>query len=359
MTGEIHPEFRLNGLSCDRDALLEVGYSYIKEGEAFEGPIGDFLLDWLSDRPTIPVRTSGSTGMPKNISLTKKSMTASAIATADFLGLPAGSRALHCLSAQHIAGKMMLVRALVLGWSLELVSPSSSPLLETQKAYDFCAMVPLQLKNSLPHLDRIKTLIVGGAPLSQKDTIPLLRLKTRIYESYGMTETASHIALKQINGPGLMEDVKEPFKVLPGVVLSQDERGCLVIGLPWDPAQTIQTNDMVELIDADHFHWLGRADNVINSGGVKLFPEVIEEKFSGLTDRRFVILGLPDDVLGERMVLLIEGLEDGAELMKAILKKPGLHSYEIPKEILNLEKFPETGNGKINRPEIRKWAKHL
>ncbi|MEN8799174.1 MAG: AMP-binding protein, partial [Flavobacteriaceae bacterium] len=241
MTGKIHPEFRLNGLYCDRDALFEIGYSYIKEGEPYLRPIGDFLLDWLSDDPAIVVRTSGSTGPPKNITLTKKAMSSSAIATAEFLGLGSGCKSLLCLSAMHIAGKMMLVRALVLGWHLELVSPSSNPLLEAHGQYDFCAMVPLQLRNSLPYLDRIKTLVVGGAPIPGKDINSLHNVETRIYESYGMTETASHIALKYINGPAAGENARVPFKKLSGVLLSQNNKDCLVIELPWDPMQTIIT----------------------------------------------------------------------------------------------------------------------
>ncbi len=359
MTGKLHPDFRLNGLSCDRDALLEIGYSYIKEGEGYEKPIGDFLLDWFSDRPTITVKTSGSTGPPKNIDLTKNSMIASAKATAEFLGLRSGSKTLLCLSAEHIAGKMMLVRAMVLGWKLEIISPSSSPLLEARAKYDFCAMVPLQLRNSIPYLDRIKTLIVGGAPLSGKDAHALRKAETRIYESYGMTETASHIALKHINGPGIADDSAVPFTALPGIVLSQDDRDCLLIGLPWEPVKTVQTNDVVELIDADHFHWLGRADNVINSGGIKLFPEVLEDKLSGLIDLRYIITSLPDDALGQRMVLVVEGSADALEILTTIRENPVLMAYEIPKEVLILEKFPETENGKINRREIKLWAENL
>ncbi|MGB5236036.1 MAG: AMP-binding protein [Flavobacteriaceae bacterium] len=356
MTGKIHSDFRLNGLVCDRDALLEVGYSFIKEGEEYERPIGDFLLDWLSDSPAVIVKTSGSTGPPKNIALTKQSMMASAMATAEFLGLQSGTKALLCLSAGHIAGKMMLVRAMVLGWSLELVSPSSSPLLETLNRFDFCAMVPLQLRSSFRHLDRVKTIIVGGAPLSGKDADMLSDIETKVYETYGMTETASHIALKPIIEPVIGEDTAIPFTVLPGIKLSQDDKGCLVIELPWDPVQTIRTNDIVELIGPDRFNWLGRVDNVINSGGVKLYPELIEKKLSGLIDNRFILLGLPDDDLGQRLVLVIEGQVNKEEVINAIREQHGKIPYEIPKEILSMEKFPETENGKINRPDIYNWA---
>lgn len=353
----IHPEFRLNGLSCDGDALMEVGYSYIKEGEEYELPIGDFLLDWLSDSPTVSVRTSGSTGIPKIIELTKKAMIESAGRTAEFLGLPNGSSALHCLPATHIAGKMMLVRAMVLGWSVDLVSPSSSPLLEARGAYDFCAMVPLQLKNSIPHLNRIQKLIVGGAPLSREIAKKAANTSTSIYETYGMTETASHIALRPVSNSEETDSgiQMEPFTALAGIELSQDDRGCLTIELPWQPGKIV-TNDMVELIKPDQFQWLGRVDNVINSGGIKLFPETVEQKLSDITDHRIIAIGLPDETLGQKLVLVIEGDIDEIGLSAAIGKHPELDPYEIPRDILKLEKFPETANRKIDRPAVLKWA---
>ena len=359
MTAKIHPDFRLNGLALNQDAVLEVGYSFIKEGEEYEVPIGDFLLDWLSESSEVLVKTSGSTGPPKRISLTKQSMMVSAKATAEFLDLPAGTKALHCLSADHIAGKMMLVRAMVMGWNLELVSPSSSPLLETLGSYDFCAMVPLQLRNSVRHLNRIKTIIVGGAPVAEKDTALLKDLETKIYESYGMTETASHIALKPINDAVVGEDTAVPFTALPGIELSQDDRDCLVIELPWDPVQTIHTSDIVELIGPDKFNWLGRADYVINSGGIKFHPEPLEKKWSEFIDARIILLGLPDDKLGQRMVLVIEDQVNTEEVLNKIREQHGKNPYEIPKEILCCDKFPETTNGKINRSEIYKWAVDL
>src|SRR5680860_571647 len=223
---KIHSDFKLNGISFSRDELKEVAYSLIKEGEPFEKEIGDFLLDWLDDNPTLQVHTSGSTGRPKPIMLQKGHMVTSALATGEFFGLQPGNTALLCLPATYIAGKMMLVRAMVLGLELDYVMPSSNPLNGMSKSYNFCAMVPLQLENSLDALDQIATLIVGGAPLSQEvQTQVQARLlagqvqnvqtqaqarttnhkpktanfSTAVFESYGMTETITHIALKEVN----------------------------------------------------------------------------------------------------------------------------------------------------------------
>lgn len=353
---KIHPEFSVNGIQCDAHTLFEVGYSFIKEGEEFERPIGDFLLDWLSPTPSIITKTSGSTGSPRNIELTKSAMVQSARATADFFGLQSGCRALLCLPADHIAGKMMLVRAMIMGWKLEIVPPSTTPLFGLSTSFDFCAMVPMQLRKSISDLHMIKTLIVGGAPL-QVDLINAVKTtKTRIYETYGMTETASHIALKPVQLP------EEPnadadsgiFNTLKGVSVSQDNRGCLLIEAPWLIEQQVTTNDLVELISPKQFKWLGRWDNVINSGGIKLIPEIIEKKLEVVIDQRFVLAGLPDKVLGEKLVMLIEGSARDTSLSFDFNKIKGLHPYEIPKEIQLLDRFPETLNGKIDRHQILK-----
>ena len=248
----IHSHFKLNANGYTRYELKEVAYSLIKEGEPFEREIGDFLFDWLNDSPTLTVKTSGSTGSPKDIILQKRHMVNSAVATGDFFSLHPGDSALLCLPATYIAGKMMLVRALVLGLELNYVPPSANPLEGVRKSYDFCAMVPLQLENSLDRLEQIKTLIAGGAPLTHKilKQLPSLNLATAIYETYGMTETITHIALKKLHTGGEVIDksgqrkveprhkrtkqnkieVQDPtphFKALPNVTVSSDDRNCL------------------------------------------------------------------------------------------------------------------------------------
>ncbi|WP_373517588.1 AMP-binding protein [Pricia sp.] len=367
---KIHSYFKLNGISFSRDELKEVAYSLIKEGEPFEKEIGDFLLDWLDDTPMLQVHTSGSTGKPKPIMLQKRYMVNSALATGEFFGLQPGDSALLCLPATYIAGKMMLVRAMVLGLELDYVTPSSDPLDGVSKTYDFCAMVPWQLENSLDALGRIKILIVGGAPLSQEvQTQVQARLlagqvqKAQVFETYGMTETITHIALKEINvglsiaagqGRGTVEPQTHTphFKTLPKVTLSIDERGCLVIDAPKITDVPVVTNDMIHLISETEFEWLGRYDNVINSGGVKLFPEQIEAQLATLISSRFFVVGLPDKKLGQKLVLVVEGEVEERKLLREIKSQTALKKFELPKKIYQVAEFLQTESGKILRHKI-------
>src|SRR5690606_31957790 len=188
---KVHLRFKLNGSYFDREDLMEVAYSYIKEGEPYEQSIGDFLMDWLNEKSFMYVRTSGSTGEAKPIRVQKQAMVNSAIASGDFFGKDVGDSALHCLPAGVIAGKMMLVRAMILGLEIDLVEPSVSPLEGLNKIYDFSAMIPLQVENSLPKIDQIKKMIVGGAPISSSLIDSLQDKSSEIFETYGMTETVT------------------------------------------------------------------------------------------------------------------------------------------------------------------------
>ena len=344
----IHKDFHLNGINYSRKELQEVAYSLVKEGEDFEKSIGDFLLDWLNDKSTVQVQTSGSTGKPKKIELWKSHMVNSAKATGVFFGLAPGSSALLCLSADFIAGKMMLVRAIILGLHLDYVEPSSNPLEQHSKTFDFCAMVPLQVENALNKQDQIKTLIVGGAPVAF--TLKELMIgkveNSEIFETYGMTETITHVAVKKIHPP---ESEKQYFKALPEVKISTDNRHCLVIDAPKISNAIITTNDVVNLISDSEFELLGRYDNVINSGGFKLFPEHIEAKLTPLIKQRFFVVGLPDEKLGQKSVLIVEGDIDAEKLFREIKLLDTLSKFEVPKEIRTTLQFQETENGKIRR----------
>lgn len=347
---KVHNRFKLNGIHYSHEDLKEVAYSFIKEGEPFEKTIGDFLTDWLSDSEYIIGRTSGSTGTPKNIKLSKQYMVNSAIATGNFFDLEPGFSALNCLPAYYIAGKMMLVRAIVLGLELDLTEPTSSPIFDYEKPYDFCSMIPLQLSNMVDYIDNIKNIIVGGAYVSNKLKKRIQKCSGNIFETYGMTETITHIAARRINHferSPLPKEQWHCFTALPEVNISQDLRGCLVVDAPYVSDKEIITNDLVKLLSDTTFEWLGRIDNVINSGGIKIFPEALENKLASQIDKRFIIASEPDDVLGHKLILVIEGEKDSVK--KIDFKNLG--KYEVPKNIYYLEEFVSTFSGKIQRTE--------
>ncbi len=339
----VHNHFKLNGFHLDREDLCRVAYSFIKEGEDFEKPVGDFLLDWFDSKPYIEMQTSGSTGTPKTIKVDKQAMVNSAIATGDFFGLQSGNRALQCLPVKYVAGKMMLIRSIVLGLDLDFVAPTSHPMEGLEEKYDFVAMVPMQAQNSLKELRNVKKLIVGGARISASLEKELMKLPTEVYETYGMTETITHIAAKRVG--------EKVFTVLPNVTISYDDRNCLVIHAPKIIAEdTVVTNDLVELVNENQFKFLGRIDNVINSGGIKIMPEQVEQKLDGKLDRRFFITSKEDKELGEKVVLVVEG--DSFAIDTTIFDC--LDKYEHPREILFVSKFKETENGKVLRKESLK-----
>lgn len=340
----VHNHFKLNGFSLNRDDLCRVAYSFIKEGEDFEKPVGDFLLDWFDSKSYVEMQTSGSTGTPKIVRVEKQAMVNSALATGDFFDLRSGNRALQCLPVKYVAGKMMLIRALILGLDLDYVAPTSHPMQNLDDTnYDFVAMVPMQAQNSLKELQNVKKLIVGGARISASLEKKLMKLPTEVYETYGMTETITHIAAKRVG--------EKAFTVLPHVTISYDDRNCLVIHAPHIIAEdVVVTNDLVELINENQFVFLGRIDNVINSGGVKIMPEQVEQKIGSKIDRRFFIASKEDAELGEKVVLVIEG--DVFEVDKTIFDS--LDKYERPKEVVFVPKFKETENGKVLRKETLK-----
>ena len=357
---EVHPRFRFNGHFFSYTDLKEVAYSLVKEGNPYEKDIGEFLLAWTDNNSTVEVRTSGSTGNPKAIVLEKQHMVHSALATGEFFRLQPGDSALLCVSANYIAGKMMLVRAMVLGLQLDAVEVVSNPLSQISAKYDFCAMVPLQLKESIQEIERISKLIVGGAPVPFELKKRVSVKKTRVYETYGMTETITHIAARQINHLETKESLEKndiPFATLPNVKIKVDDRECLRIDAPAIGVHDLQTNDRIRLVAENQFEWLGRYDNVINSGGIKLFPESIEAKLGTIIPNRFFVVGLPDKTLGTRMVLIVEGTMDESELWSKIKTLRSLGRFEIPKAIYALPSFLETETGKIQRKQTLKLLK--
>ena len=336
---QVHPNFKWNGASLDKKGLLALANDFINEGEEFERITGKFILNWFNSDSFITVTTSGTTGSPKKINIDKEAMVFSALATAEFFDLKAGNRVLNCLSTNYIAGKMMLIRSIFLGFEMDFVAPTSNPLKNNILVYDFVAMVPLQVENSIKELINVRKVIIGGTKINQNLKNILLELPSLVYETYGMTETITHIAVKKISN--------NYFSVLPNVTISTDDRNCLVIDVPRISNAKIVTNDVVNIISNSEFELLGRIDNVINSAGVKLFPEQIEMKLGNKIQTRFFVIGIPDDKYGEQLALVIEGnsISFNDDFFNDLLP------YEKPKFIYFVPDFLETESGKIKRKE--------
>ena len=341
---KVHLKFKLNGINYKQDGLRDVAYTFVKEGLPYQEKLGEFLLDWLDNNDYVKVKTSGSTGKPKKIKIKKQAMVNSAIATGDFFNLKPGDKVLHCLPTNFIAGKMMMIRAIILGLELDLVAPKALPPIDYEKDYSFCAFTPMQLEHFAKYLKKIKTVIVGGGQVSKPIIDAIKNVKSNIYETYGMTETVSHIAVKKLNN---FEDSSTStcFKTLPNILVSVDDRNCLVVNAPHLSEEKIITNDIVEIYSETSFNWLARFDNVINSGGIKLYPEQIEKKLEGKIEDLFFIASKPDNTLGEKLILVVETKQKTFDT--SIFNT--LDKYEKPKEIIMLKKFVKTASGKINR----------
>lgn len=215
-------------------------------------------------------------------------------------------------------------------------------------------MVPMQLQNSFYNLNKIKTLIVGGASVSDDLIDRIQNCTTTVYATYGMTETITHIAVKKLNKLG-KKSASTCFEVLPNVIISQNHKGCLVIDAPYLSNKPIVTNDLVELHSNTTFELLGRLDNVINSGGIKIMPEQLEKKIASKISTDFFIASQENDMLGEEVIMLVEGKEQ--KLPKDIFRN--LEKYEVPKEVIFVESFKRTSSGKIIRSKTLDLAKKL
>ena len=346
----LHSNFKLNGESfSSAEALKEVANHLVEKGNNDEPAIGKFILEWLDKNDYIAVKTSGSTGIPKTITLKKEHVFNSAQATINYFDLKENTKALLCLSSEYIAGKMMLVRAITAGWDLHIAAAEKKPLESLESNFDFTAMVPYQVFHSLTDLHKVKKLIIGGGAVSSTLEQQLQQVSTKVFATYGMTETISHIAVRPINGA----EKSGIFSALPGVIFSQDQNNCLQIHAPEVSEEIVATNDVVALISPTSFKFLGRIDNVVNTGGVKVHPETVEEKLSHHIAGTFFIGSEKDDALGEKVILIIESeemqsLENYSELFKT------LSAYEKPKKIYTVPQFIYTETGKVKRAEVLK-----
>lgn len=347
-------------MHIELNKLLDFKFEANQENNELKNSITHFCEEWLSGKEYFEIFTSGSTGEPKLITLTRAQMQASAHTTIKALGLQSGDRALVCLNTNYIGGKMMLVRGLESQLTMTIVPPIANPFkfIPPDTYFDFASFVPYQLQTILQEspekieiLNRAKAIIIGGAPVSAQLEEVIQRIEAPIFNTYGMTETVSHIALRRLNGP----EASNAFHVLPDIEIGTDNEGCLNIRGAVSNYHFLQTRDLVEIISADKFIWIGRADNVINSGGIKIQTDKVEKAVSNVfaelsISNRHFIYGLPDENFGTVANLIIEGYLDEdikSKIMTELSLKLG--KYEIPKKIIEIKRFTETASGKIDR----------
>lgn len=321
--------------------------------QEWEQHLYHFLNEWFSDSEFIVAQTSGSTGEPKPIKLAKTLMQHSAERTIAYFGLSPSNRLLLSLPCRYIAGKMMVVRAIVGQMNLITVDPATDFDFLANEKFDFGAMVPnqvfklLEQPSGIAKLQNIRNLLVGGSAISAQLETQISQLTNRVVITYGMTETASHIAIRELLG----NSRSSFYHCLSGITVSLSPTNCLLIHHP-EFAEPLQTTDFAQLESNTSFKILGRADSVIISGGIKYSPEALEKKLENLIRERFVISSLSDEKLGEKLVLVIEGNSyPTEELINRISTE--LSKYELPKTILFVNQFPLTLSGKIIRNEIK------
>ncbi len=317
-----------------------------KTSADIEEKVLQFVAAWFSDKSYIETKTSGSTGHPKVIRLNKSDMILSARKTIQFLNLQPNQNALLCLSPETIAGKMMIVRSIIGNLNLFVTNVQSNPLATITESIDFIAMVPLQIQKTLEEnplkLKQIQAIIIGGSPASEKLSKQLQRAQIAAYQTFGMTETISHVALRKI-GVGEEKD----YRSLDNITFSANKQK-LIIHYPEIGLDNLETNDLVYLKSNVSFEWLGRADFVINTGGIKVIPEDLENQLAPFIDLPFFVTGLSDEKLGQKIVVILEGENQSITVDKQQLENQ-IANYLIPKEYILLPAFIRTVSNKIDR----------
>lgn len=323
--------------------------SYLSD---WEQAFYSFVCEWFNQQEYVEVHTSGSTGEPKTIRLSKRIMQKSAERTIQYFSLKEDDSLLLSLSCRYIAGKMMLVRALAGKMKLHVVDPSTDFAFLDDEIYQLGAVVPLQLSNLLSQTNgqqrvvNIQHLLVGGSAVPNSLEQQIRHLTSNVVSTYGMTETASHIAIRTLSG-NVASDV---YYLLPGILVEKDERDCLVIQQDGPDSEKLYTNDVVDFISSESFRILGRADLVIISGGLKFFPEQLEARLQPFIPVPVMISAIQDEKLGQKIILFLES-EENNDLLQITVKatERQLTRYEHPREIRFLKAFPRTSNGKIKR----------
>ena len=304
--------------------------------------IAEISDNWRAGKP-LEAHTSGSTGTPKPITLSHELVRDSAWRSIRHFGLTADSHLHLCLSPDYIAGKMVIIRALEACCSLSWEPASSHPRLNAPKPITLLSIVGTQLPGLQQlkehgNLPSIKHLLLGGAPLTAAQRTLALTLADEAWESYGMTETASHIALRHVDDPW--------FYPLDSINLGTDDRGCLRIELPH--SEPLLTNDIIEFQpDTQGFRVLGRADNVIITGGLKVHPEQVEALLAPYFHGDIMLTSVPDPKWGQLLVLQTESttIPTDWDTLVATLLPP----HQRPRRIEQVPSLPRTSNGKLRR----------
>lgn len=327
----------------------------------WERCILDFAAQWCSPHiQQFKLHTSGSTGAPKAIVLSRQAMKASAQATGKALHLTAGQSVLLCLSAEYIAGIMMIVRAIELGLDLYYVQPKADFISRIERTYDLCSVVPLQLQYAIDHraysqLNLLRTILVGGDALPASYFPPLQKLSCSVLATYGMTETITHIALRHLNGM----KASAVYHCLDGVNVYNNAKGCLCLSATHLNIKDLQTNDIAAIHSSNSFSLLGRADFVINSGGLKIHPQVVEEVLSAIIPQSFVLSAMSHPRLGKAAVLLIEKPQTIDAKILLAKAKAVLPAYQAPKAIFYTSALARKANGKIDRRACEEEVERL
>lgn len=345
----MNPFFKYRGIQLNGRFIQYVELNDLVGNDSFETEVISYCRQLFDQKDTTTIQSSGSTGTPKVMEFQKSALIQSASATNDYFGLNSQSQTLLSLPIVYVAAKLMVVRAIIGGYNLITVSPTANPLYGINEPISFIPMTPHQVKSVLTEspeaFEKIETVLLGGGEVSLELKDQLSTLSPTFYAGFGMAETLTHFALSKISG-------KEEtiYTALPDVAIEQDERGCLTIDRPGVTDGKLITNDLIELTP-EGFKWLGRIDNLINSGGIKIIPDEVEKVLKPKIDSNFFVAGIPDSVLGQKVVLFIEGVEhpdlDEIDFPNA---------YQKPKEIIHVEKFLHTASGKIRRKKtVESW----
>jgi len=341
---------QLEGITYNWETLQKAITSHPASLKGICESLYEFLMEWFSASPAIAIQTSGSTGEPTVLMVKKQYLIQSAAQTCDYFKLKPGDNILLCLPLDFIAGKMMVIRALVGRLNLYVTEPDGHPLKAINTTFRFISMVPMQVHNTLQvpeesnRFSETAIILIGGSPVSPGLEKALQSFTNQIHASYGMAETLSHIAIRRING----KDASTWYTPFPSVNTSLSREGCLIVDAPMVTDKKVITNDLAKILPDGRFRILGRKDTMINTGGKKVLIESLEIKLSAVLPFPFAVSSCSDEKFGEIIVLVSERLVDKKQLREA------LPAWQVPKRIIQVKQLPYTKSGKINRAALKK-----